>query len=195
MKIRLQWLYTCVINLGTFLSHPFENPTVKNVPENYFITQIFFCVAKVTKSKKHCQQSTEFWFNNVLYSSTDDPSLWNQSFGFEEALISCSEELLMRSDESKLGNRPVKQTDANVPKYVSFSLSLWTARRFLLYKKTLVNLNCLRGSNSIEMRREPLGPYWTSSTLHWSPVFRALPNQCVNSLQRVQKVTSLGCDW
>ncbi|KAJ7363291.1 DNA repair protein rad52 [Desmophyllum pertusum] len=46
----------------------------------------------------------------------DDPSLWNQSFGFEEALISCSEELLMRPDESKLGNRPVKQIDANFPK-------------------------------------------------------------------------------
>jgi len=43
----------------------------------------------------------------------DDPLLWNQSFGFEEALISCSEEVLMRPGESKLENRPVKQADRN----------------------------------------------------------------------------------
>ncbi|KAL9973228.1 hypothetical protein ACROYT_G019650 [Oculina patagonica] len=43
----------------------------------------------------------------------DDPLLWNQSFGFEEALISCSDEVLMRPDESKLENRPAKQADGN----------------------------------------------------------------------------------
>ena len=46
-----------------------------------------------------------------IVSSTDDPMLWNQSFGFEEALISCSEEVLMRPGESKLENRTVKQAD------------------------------------------------------------------------------------
>jgi len=43
----------------------------------------------------------------------DDPLLWNQSFGFEEALISCSEEVLMRPGESKLENRTIKQADRN----------------------------------------------------------------------------------
>lgn len=43
----------------------------------------------------------------------DDPMLWNQSFGFEEALISCSEEVLMRPGESKLENRTFKQADGN----------------------------------------------------------------------------------
>ena len=53
-----------------------------------------------------------------IVSSTDDPLLWNQSFGFEEALISCSEEVLMRPGESKLENRPVKQADRNFTRYV-----------------------------------------------------------------------------
>jgi len=48
----------------------------------------------------------------------DDPLLWNQSFGFEEALISCSEEVLMRPGESKLENRTIKQADRNFTRYV-----------------------------------------------------------------------------
>lgn len=59
-----------------------------------------------------------FW----VISSTDDPLLWNQSFGFEEALISCSEEVLMRPDQSKLENRPVKQADGNFTRYVLASM-------------------------------------------------------------------------
>jgi len=55
-----------------------------------------------------------FW----IVSSTDDPLLWNQSFGFEEALISCSEEVLMRPGESKLENRTIKQADRNFTRYV-----------------------------------------------------------------------------
>lgn len=48
----------------------------------------------------------------------DDPLLWNQSFGFDEALISCSEELLMRSPEaSKLENTPVKPDDVKASKF------------------------------------------------------------------------------
>lgn len=56
------------------------------------------------------------WCFNI--SSTDDPLLWNQSFGFEEALISCSDEALMRPDESKRENRPVKQADGNFTRCV-----------------------------------------------------------------------------
>ncbi|PFX34356.1 DNA repair protein RAD52-like [Stylophora pistillata] len=48
----------------------------------------------------------------------DDPLLWNHSFGFDEALISCSEELLMRSPEAfKLENTPVKPDDVKASKY------------------------------------------------------------------------------
>jgi len=50
--------------------------------------------------------------------STDDPMLWNQSFGFEEALISCSEKFLMRPEERNLENQPVKLTDINFTRYV-----------------------------------------------------------------------------
>ena len=53
-----------------------------------------------------------------IASSTDDPMLWNQSFGFEEALISCSEEVLMKPGESKLENRTIKQADGNFTRYV-----------------------------------------------------------------------------
>lgn len=53
-----------------------------------------------------------------FFLSTDDPLLWNQSFGFEEALISCSDEALMRPDESKLENRTFKQADRNSTRYV-----------------------------------------------------------------------------
>lgn len=55
---------------------------------------------------------------NDSSKTTDDPLLWNQSFGFDEALISCSEELLMRSPEaSKLENTPVKPDDVKASKY------------------------------------------------------------------------------
>ena len=59
-----------------------------------------------------------------IVSSTDDPMLWNQSFGFEEALISCSEKVLMRPGESELENRTVKQADGAFTRYNRFKFSL-----------------------------------------------------------------------
>ena len=50
---------------------------------------------------------------NHSFVLTDDPVLWNQSFGFEEALKSCSEEFLMRPEQQELEDQPVKQSDAN----------------------------------------------------------------------------------
>lgn len=51
--------------------------------------------------------------DNYSVIPEDDPMLWNQSFGFEEALISCSEEFLMRPEKANLENQPVKHSDIN----------------------------------------------------------------------------------
>lgn len=44
--------------------------------------------------------------------------LWNQSFGFEEALICCSDEFLMRPEDSNLENQPLEENDVKLTGYV-----------------------------------------------------------------------------
>ena len=96
-----------------------------------------------------------------IVSSTDDPMLWNQSFGFEEALISCSEEVLMKPGESKLANRTVKQADGNFTRYVLAPLKWlgqFSARKFFRYLNQGIKLtpdNVCYVSNFFTVKNPP----------------------------------------
>ncbi|KAM7446802.1 DNA repair protein rad52 [Porites harrisoni] len=52
--------------------------------------------------------------DNYSVIPEDDPMLWNQSFGFEEALICCSDEFLMRPEDSNLENQPLEENDVKL---------------------------------------------------------------------------------
>lgn len=49
----------------------------------------------------------------MTLSLKDDPVLWNQSFGLEEALISCSDEFLMRPEHSLENQQPDNNKSVN----------------------------------------------------------------------------------
>lgn len=51
--------------------------------------------------------------DNYSVFPEDDPVLWNQSFGLEEALISCSEEFLMRPEHNLENQQPDNKKRVN----------------------------------------------------------------------------------
>lgn len=89
---------------------PFKTPGAASTPALGTVTKSR--TSFVTTPIEITAHETEPKVENYSVVPEDDPLLWNQSFGFDEALMSCSEELLMRPSEgSKPESRSVHPHD------------------------------------------------------------------------------------